>query len=119
MGAGLSREEQKELAAARELVKQLQVQLDAGGRSGMSSADRLELAAYRRNYSSPARTPAPDRTPGKIIIQNGDFVLQSDGSKDVRTSNASISCILSPNSCGPNTMLIDNMCVVDPTLRSS
>jgi hypothetical protein len=114
MGAGLSREEREELTAARKQVKELQVQLDAGGRpytpadrEELTQADREELAAYRQNYG----TPYPAR--GTLIITN-DFVLQSDGSKDISTPHGtSISCKLSRNSCGPNTTLTDNMCVVD------
>lgn len=52
MGAGLSREEREELSAARELVKKLQLQLDAGGPgtkqegdgSGRSASDQLVLS---------------------------------------------------------------------------
>ena len=123
MGNRLSTEEQTELENARNVIRELQLQLDAGTNSMASSmqpaanAMASSMPAMASSMQSAANASGYTQPPGQggnIIFSNTDYVMKSDGSNDMRTLTTSLSCTLSPASCGPNTKLENNQCIVDP-----
>lgn len=105
MGAGLSSEERAELENARIVIRKMQLQLDAGANAMASS---MQSAANASEYTQPPGNG------GDINFSNTNYVMKSDGSKDIQTETSSLTCTLSPESCGPNTKLENNQCIVDP-----